>query len=162
VFRLGTRIGAEAGSMMFSEMIFARFGRSNKIILTPILGEQQQRTLSAGQIRSKTERIWSPTKGGLPAFLMAVLSLWEKSSRFFGKSCERPSGQSWAPLPRSQGDGWGTWIRTKAARVRAGSSTAKLSPKRQAGGRNSTRCQHGQQHPGDRQGNRLKVTERFL
>src|ERR1700761_9323312 len=24
--------------------------------------------------------------------------------------------------------GWGTWIRTKAARVRAGSSTAKLSP----------------------------------
>ena len=29
-----------------------------------------------------------------------------------------------------QGFGWGTWIRTKAARVRAGSSTAKLSPKR--------------------------------
>ena len=25
-------------------------------------------------------------------------------------------------------NGWGTWIRTKAARVRAGSSTAKLSP----------------------------------
>ena len=24
--------------------------------------------------------------------------------------------------------GWGTWIRTKAVRVRAGSSTAKLSP----------------------------------
>ncbi len=29
----------------------------------------------------------------------------------------------------SQEFGWGTWIRTKAARVRAGSSTAKLSPK---------------------------------
>ena len=28
--------------------------------------------------------------------------------------------------------GWGTWIRTKAARSRAGSSTAKLSPKRTA------------------------------
>src|SRR5690242_17343326 len=26
--------------------------------------------------------------------------------------------------------GWGTWIRTKAFRVRVGSSTAKLSPKR--------------------------------
>ena len=31
--------------------------------------------------------------------------------------------------------GWGTWIRTKAARSRAGSSTAKLSPKRGAGAR---------------------------
>ena len=30
---------------------------------------------------------------------------------------------------RKLGFGWGTWIRTKAARVRAGSSTAKLSPK---------------------------------
>ena len=29
-------------------------------------------------------------------------------------------------IPESRG--WGTWIRTKAARVRAGSSTAKLSP----------------------------------
>lgn len=30
--------------------------------------------------------------------------------------------------PSQAGGGWGTWIRTKAARVRAGSSTAKLSP----------------------------------
>src|SRR6478672_3195148 len=30
------------------------------------------------------------------------------------------------------GFGWGTWIRTKAARSRAGSSTAKLSPTRDA------------------------------
>ncbi len=29
---------------------------------------------------------------------------------------------------KSTETGWGTWIRTKAARVRAGSSTAKLSP----------------------------------
>ena len=28
--------------------------------------------------------------------------------------------------------GWGTWIRTRAARVRAESSTAKLSPSRRA------------------------------
>lgn len=27
------------------------------------------------------------------------------------------------------GSGWGTWIRTKTARVRVGSSTVKLSPK---------------------------------
>ncbi len=31
--------------------------------------------------------------------------------------------------------GWGTWIRTKAFRVRVGSSTAKLSPSRAAAGR---------------------------
>ena len=30
--------------------------------------------------------------------------------------------------PGSTRGGWGTWIRTKAVRVRAGSSTAKLSP----------------------------------
>src|SRR5579859_317150 len=35
----------------------------------------------------------------------------------------------------SEFPGWGTWIRTKAARSRAGSSTAKLSPKRGAGAR---------------------------
>ena len=36
--------------------------------------------------------------------------------------------------------GWGTWIRTKAARVRAGSSTAKLSPKRPVAGRRQLAC----------------------
>src|SRR4051812_30607050 len=34
--------------------------------------------------------------------------------------------------------GWGTWIRTKAARSRAGSSTAKLSPNGAAGRGNNT------------------------
>lgn len=35
------------------------------------------------------------------------------------------------PEPRGVG-GWGTWIRTRAARVRAESSTAKLSPSKGA------------------------------
>ena len=33
---------------------------------------------------------------------------------------------------RKLGFGWGTWIRTKTVRVRVGSSTVKLSPKRQS------------------------------
>jgi hypothetical protein len=52
-----------------------------------------------------------------------------------------------APQAHSPRRGWGTWIRTKAARVRAGSSTAKLSPTgapQGAGRRNST-------HPRQRQ-----------
>ena len=40
------------------------------------------------------------------------------------------SGRITRPGEWDRRSGWGTWIRTKAARVRAGSSTAKLSPKR--------------------------------
>jgi hypothetical protein len=39
------------------------------------------------------------------------------------------AGQCRAGQGRPCGFGWGTWIRTKDARVRAGSFTAKLSPK---------------------------------
>ena len=42
--------------------------------------------------------------------------------------------------------GWGTWIRTKAARSRAGSSTAKLSPTRNS--RNTTSEPTRATHPG--------------
>ena len=47
--------------------------------------------------------------------------------------------------PTHHGSGWGTWIRTKAFRVRVGSSTAKLSPKRHGPPERTTaRLQGGQ------------------
>ncbi|CDG34019.1 hypothetical protein SACS_1281 [Parasaccharibacter apium] len=41
-----------------------------------------------------------------------------------------PSGRGFPLEQTHHMTGWETWIRTRADRVRAGSSTAKLSPKR--------------------------------